>query len=224
MQVSTKRKGAIAAIAGLLTAIVTVGVTTGAVEAAPGTLTTVNACQNNANGNWSDIPWTITGVAAPNPQTLGAGNITLSGSTIVGAIPAAVLVAGYNLGVLLLGNNPIPTKLWVARSASNVDIGGGVSGTLTRVDLLDLPTQLSTFITDPDGVPGGTGPGGPDETATPIAVDQVLPDWTVTPLGGKLLSDFINDLPQRIPAGIEIAIAAITEIEFSRYLLAEKGA
>ena len=144
MQSSTRRRGAIAAIAGLLTAIVAVGTTTGSASAAPGSLTTVNACQNNANGNWSDIPWTINGTATPNPQTLGSGTITLSGGSIVGAIPAAILVAGYNLGVLSVGANAIPTKIWVARSATNVDTGSGVKGTLTKVDVLNLPTQLST--------------------------------------------------------------------------------
>lgn len=186
MQASTRRKSAIAAVAGLLTALVAVGVTTGTASAAPGTLTTVNACQNNANGNWADISWTLNGTASPNPQTLGSGNVTLSGGSIVGEIPAAILVAGYNLGVLSVGTNPIPTKIWVGRSASNVDTGAGVKGTLTKVDVLDLPTQLSTFITDPDGVPGGTGPGGADETATPISVNRPLPDWTVTPLGGNV--------------------------------------
>lgn len=221
LQVSTRRKGAIAAIAGLLTAMVTVGVTSGAVEAAPGTLTTVNACQNNANGNWADIPWTITGTASPNPQTLGSGNITLSGGSIVGAIPAAILVAGYNLGVLTVGNNAIPTKIWVARSATNVDVGGGVRGTLTKVDVLDLPTQLSTFITDPDGVPGGTGPGGADETATPIAVDQLLPNWTVTPLGGNV--EFKQGAPGAIgplPIGAGGANTATTGSIFTQSVVA----
>ncbi len=221
MKTPRRRRGAITVIAGLLTATFAVGVTTVAVEAAPGTLTTINACQNNANGNWSDIPWTITGTAAPSPLTLGSGDITLSGGTIVGAIPAAVLVAGYNLGVLLLGSNPIPTKLWVARSASNVDIGGGVSGTLTRVDLLDLPTQLSTFITDPDGIPGGTGPGGADETATPIAVDQPLPNWAVTPLGGNV--SFKQGAPGAIgplPIGVGGANVATSGSIFTQSVVA----
>jgi hypothetical protein len=221
LQVSNRRRSAIAAIAGLMTAMIAVGVTSGAVQAAPGTLTTVNACQNNANGNWSDIPWTITGSAAPNPLTLGAGNITLSGGTIVGAIPASILVAGYNLGVLTVGTNAIPTKIWVARSASNVDVGAGASGTLTRVDLLDLPTQLSTFITDPDGVPGGTGPGGPDETATPISVDQPLPNWTVTPLGGNV--SFKQGAPGAIgplPIGTAGANVATTGSIFTQSVVA----
>jgi hypothetical protein len=183
---TTRRRGAVAAIAGLLAGVVAIGTATGAVQAAPGTLATMNTCQNNANGNWADIQWTLSGTAAPNPQTLGSGDVTLSGATIVGEIPAAILVAGYNLGVLTTGANAIPTKIWVARSATNVDVGGGVKGTATRVDLLDLPTQLFTTITDPDGVPGGTGPGGADETATPISVSQPLPNWTVTPLGGNV--------------------------------------
>ena len=221
MQSSTRRKSAIAAIAGLLTAVVAVGTTTGSASAAPGSLTTVNACQNNANGNWSDIAWTITGSASPNPQTLGAGTITLSGGTIVGEIPAAILVAGYNLGVLTVGSNAIPTKIWVARSATNVDTGSGTKGTLTKVDVLDLPTQLSTTITDPDGVPGGTGPGGADETATPIAVNQPLPNWTVTPLGGNV--DFKQAAPGAIgplPIGAGNANTATTGSIFTQSVVA----
>jgi hypothetical protein len=221
LQSTTRRRGAIAAIAGLLAAVVAVGATTGAVQAAPGSLATMNTCQNNANGNFSDIQWTLSGTAAPNPQTLGAGDITLSGGRIVGEIPAAILVAGYNLGVLTVGSNPIPTKIWVARSASNVDTGGGVKGTLTRVDLLDLPTQLSTVITDPDGIPGGTGPGGADETATPISVDQPLPNWTVTPLGGNV--SFKQGAPGAIgplPIGTNNANVATTGSIFTQSVVA----
>ncbi|MFM2077705.1 MAG: hypothetical protein RJA49_1595 [Actinomycetota bacterium] len=191
MQVSNRRRGAIAAIAGLLTAVVAVGVTSGAVEAAPGSLSTVNACQNNANGNWADIPWTLAGSAAPNPITLGAGDITLAAGNVTGAIPAAILTAGYNLGLLTVGTNIIPTKIWIAQSATNVDTGAGVKGTLTRVVTLDLPTQLTSVITDPDGTPA-TG----DETATPIDVNQPLPNWVVTPLGGNV------DFKQATPGSI----------------------
>ena len=74
------------------------------------------------------------------------------------------------------------------------------------------------------------GPVGAPEGVGNKSGGEALPEpftqpgaGVVTPLGGKLLSDFINDLPQRIPAGIEVAIAAVTEIEFPRYVLSENG-
>jgi hypothetical protein len=162
----------------LLLAGVAVGVTSGAASAAPGTATTTNACINNATVTYGDLDWTLKGTAGPNPATLGAGSVTLAGASVVVNIPSAVLIAGYNTGVLVVGSNPIPTTIWVARQATNVDIGGGIRGTSTRVDSFSV--SLTTVITDPTpGVPG-------DETATPLAVDQPLPDWTVTPMGGDV--------------------------------------
>lgn len=175
---------------------VAVGVTSAGVQAAPGTLPVTNACQNNANGNWADISWTLNGTASPASIQLGDGNVTLINGSVQGAIPAAILVAGYNLGVLTTGTNLIPTRIWVARSATNVDTGGGAKGTATRTDLIELP--LATVIADPDGIPGGAGPGGADETATPIDVNQPLPDWVVTPLGGNV--QFSQAVPGSLPA------------------------
>jgi hypothetical protein len=159
---------------------VAVGVTSGAVSAAPGTLATTNACLSNATATYSDLSWTLTGTATPSTFTLGAaGGVTLSGSTVAVDVPATLLIAGYNLGLLVVGANAIPVTTFVARQATNVDTGGGVKGTLVKKD--NFVVTVNTTIADPDGTPG-TG----DETATPLAINQPLPDWTVTPLGGNV--------------------------------------
>ena len=147
--------------------------------ASAGSQTTTNACLSNATATYSDLDWTLTGNGAPDPITLGSGDITLSGSTIQVNIPATLLVAGYNLGLLNLGSNNIPTIVYVARQATNVDIGGAVSGTKVQVDNFNI--TATTTITDTDGVPG-TG----DEGATPLAVNEPLPDMVVTPMGGNV--------------------------------------
>lgn len=181
MKTPGRRRGAITAVTALLLAGVTVGVTSGAVSAAPGTATTTNACLSNATATYSDLDWTLTGTATPAPFTLGnAGGITLGNATVAVNVPATLLIAGYNLGLLAVGPNDIPLAVVVTRQATNVDIGGGVKGTLVKKDTLNL--TVTTVITDPNGVPG-TG----DEDATPLAVNQPLPDWTVTPLGGNVV-------------------------------------
>ena len=178
MTISTRRRGAITAVAGLLLAGVGVGVTSGAVSAAPGTSTTTNACFSNATATYSDLNWTLTGTATPGTATLGAGTVTLAGGTVSVNVPATLLVAGYNLGLLTVGSNVIPTTAFVARQATNV-VGQGASGTLVRID--NFTTSATTVISDPNGIPGSG-----DETATPLSVNQPLPDWIVTPLGGNI--------------------------------------
>jgi hypothetical protein len=146
----------------------------GASPASAGTQPTTNACLSNATATYSDLIWTLSGTGAPNPITLGSGDITLGSSTLAVDIPATLLIAGYNLGLLTVGPNNIPTTVYVARSATNV-----VGGTVTQVD--NFAIVAVTTITDADGVPG-TG----DETATPLAVSEPLPDMVVTPTGGNV--------------------------------------
>jgi hypothetical protein len=98
--------------------------------------------------------------------------VTLSNSTISVNIPATLLIAGYNLNVLTLGENSIPTTVYVARAAT--DFLGAIS---TQVDHFTL--AATTTISDPNGVPG-TG----DESATPLVVTQSLPNMVATPNGG----------------------------------------
>jgi len=167
-------------VAGLLMAGVAVGVTSGAATAAPGTLAVTNACLSNATATYSDLNWTLNGTATPSTFTLGAaGGVTLGTRSVQVDVPATLLIAGYNLGLLAVGPNSIPVSVAVTTQATNVDTGGGVKGTAVKLDTFTV--SVTTVITDPNGVPG-TG----DETATPLAINQTLPDWTVTPLGGNV--------------------------------------
>jgi hypothetical protein len=179
LKVSVRRRSALTAVAGLFMAGIAVGVTSGAVEAAPGTLVTTNACLSNATATYSDLDWTLSGTATPSTATLGTDTITLAGASVAVNVPATLLIAGYNLGLLSTGPNAIPVTVYVARQATNVDVGAGVKGTLIQKD--NFIATVNTVITDTDGVPG-TG----DESATPLAINQPLPSWTVTPLGGDV--------------------------------------
>lgn len=179
LNVPARRKSAIAAVTGMLFAAFAVGVSGTAVQAAPGTASVVNACLSNATATYSNLSWTLSGTATPNPATLGTDTITLSGATVQVDVPATLLIAGYGLGLLNAGPNTIPTSIFVARQATNVDIGGGVKGTLVKKD--SFTVNLVTTIVDPDGIAGNG-----DETATALSVNQPLPDWVVTPLGGDV--------------------------------------
>jgi hypothetical protein len=147
-----------------------------------GSQATTNACLSNATATYSDLVWTLTGTASPSPATVGS-DVTLSNSSVTVAIPATLLIAGYNLGLLTTGPNSIPTTVYVARQATNVDTDPGaatVPGTKVQVD--NFTVTVTTTISDPNGVPG-TG----DETATPLNVNQPLPDMVVTPTGGTVV-------------------------------------
>jgi hypothetical protein len=180
LKAPSRRNSAISVVAGLLMAGVAVGVTSGAVSAAPGTLATTNACLSNATATYSDLSWTLNGTATPSSYTLGAaGGVTLGTRSVQVNVPATLLIAGYNLGLLTVGPNNIPVSVAVTTQATNVDIGGGVKGTAVKLDTFTVTVQ--TVITDP--TPGVTNP---NVTATPLAINQPLPDWTVTPLGGNV--------------------------------------
>ncbi|MFZ4718345.1 MAG: hypothetical protein ACOYMR_02905 [Ilumatobacteraceae bacterium] len=142
-----------------------------------------NACKSNATGTFSDISVGLTGSGTPNPATAGAGAVTLSDIGFTAAVPATLLISGYNLGLLTTGSNNIPVKGWVALAASNTTEG---------VKVAQFTTSVSTTITDPNGVPG-TG----DETATPLNLNLSLPDQTFTPTGGNIA--FSQGAPGSLP-------------------------
>jgi hypothetical protein len=147
-----------------------------------GTQATTNACLSNATATYSDLVWTLTGTASPSPATVGS-DVTLSGSSVTVAIPATLLIAGYNLGLLTTGPNSIPTTVYVARQATNASTArsGQTQAGANVVQVDNFTATVTTTITDPNGVPG-TG----DETATPLNVNQPLPDMVVTATGGTV--------------------------------------
>jgi hypothetical protein len=153
-----------------------------------------NACKSNATSTYSDLSLSLNGTAAPAPATVGTDVITLSGVTFQADVPATLLVAGYNLGLLTLGANNIPVKGWVSIQATNT-----AEGSVVR----QFTTSVTTTIADPNGIPG-TG----DETATPLAVTVDLAESTWTPLGGVVHFRQGGSIPT-IPAGV-VAAGATT--------------
>lgn len=147
-----------------------------------------NSCKSNATGTFSDITVGLTGTAAWSGATDPANSVTLSGVKFTAAVPATLLIAGYNLGLLTVGSNSIPVKGWVS-------IAG--SGTVDVKKTLQFSTTVSTTITDPNGIPGNG-----DEGATPLNLDLALADTTWTPTGGTI--NFSQGAPGSlapIPAG-----------------------
>jgi hypothetical protein len=124
--------------------------------------TVSNACSNSVTANFSQIEVTTSGddgltTVAP------AGATTTSNLTQSAAIPGAIFVAGYNLGLLQVGVNNIPANVQTKIEATNT-----VQGTQTTNQVGGSPPNgtvaVTTTITDPDGTPG-TG----DESATDAA-------------------------------------------------------
>jgi hypothetical protein len=128
-------------------------------SASAGTATTPNACANSVTANFSQIGVTTSGDDGLTTVTPG-GAITLTGLTQSAAIPGAIFVAGYNLGVLTTGVNNVPANVQTKIEATNT-----VQGTQTTNQVGGSPPDgtvfVTTTVTDPDGTPG-TG----DETAT----------------------------------------------------------
>lgn len=143
-----------------------------------------NACKSNATGTFSDITVGLTGNVSPASITVGAGTITLSGVSFTAAVPATLLIAGYNLGLLTTGPNTIPVKAWVALAGSN---------TTEAKQVVQFTTSVSTTITDPNGIPGNG-----DETATPLNINVGLPDTTWTPAAAGTVN-FSQGAPGSLP-------------------------
>src|SRR6266487_3938494 len=77
-----------------------------------------NACRNSAVGtNWDQINVSLNG-ASPSSVTPG-GSVTLSAINQTIAVPGAIFVAGYNLGLLTVGPNTIPATVHDVIDASN---------------------------------------------------------------------------------------------------------
>lgn len=168
---SWKRRISAAATIALVAGVVSLSASIS--PASAGTAVNTNACQNSATGTFTDVAITTNGASAPNPATLGAGTITTTGTSYDAFFDAAVLVAGYNLGLLVVGPNPIPGTLEATINASNT-----AEGSLTTAPIALVG---NTTITDPDGTPG-TG----DESATDLAISVPIPDSVWTPTGGDI--------------------------------------
>ncbi len=164
-----RRSLAVVAVSALTAGLVGFGAT----PASAGSQVTTNSCQNSATGTFTDLDISHTGAPTPNPATLGLDQLTLSGASVSAFFPAAVLIAGYNLGLLNVGVNDIPGTMDVTILASNTSEG---SQTLAGIAI-----SGQTTITDPDGTPGNG-----DESATDLSVTATIPSSTWTPTGGNV--------------------------------------
>ncbi len=127
-----------------------------------------NACVNNvAPSQSSHIPVTMTAETSTAGPVKAGDTITLEEIEQELAVPPAVFLSGYNLGLLTTGLNKIPTEVnTLIRGTNTVE-----ESQLTNT----VKTEAETTITDPDGEPG-TG----DETATPGAVNVSYENQTWT--------------------------------------------
>jgi len=152
---SKRRRTALAVLA--VAAVAVFGLPASSASAASATVP--NACANSVTANFSQIDVTTSGDDGLT-SVAPAGATTTSNLTQSAAIPGAIFVAGYNLGLLQVGSNNIPANVQTKIEATNT-----VQGTQTTNQVGGSPPNGSVFvttvITDPDGTPG-TG----DESAT----------------------------------------------------------
>ncbi len=136
----------------------------GSASAASQTFT--NACRNGAVAtNWDQVNVTM---SATSPASAAPGSsVTLSGLGLQMAVPGAIFVAGYNLGLLTVGANTIPATINEVIDATNATPASQSTNVVS--------TTLSTTISDPDGVKSSG-----DETATDASASVTFNDMTWT--------------------------------------------
>jgi Calx-beta domain/K319L-like, PKD domain len=134
--------------------------------ASAGSATTSNACANSVTANFSQIEVTTSGDDGLIDVAAG-GSTTTTGLSQDGAVPGAIFVAGYNLGLLQQGNNNIPATVNTKIEGTNTTQGTQTSS--------NASTSVSTFITDPDGTPGTGDESGTDAT---FHADYADMNWT----------------------------------------------
>ncbi len=124
-----------------------------------------NACKNSVTANQSQIGVTMT---ANSPASVApGGSVALTNIQQSANVPGTIFVAGYNLGLLAVGPNTIPTTVVTTIEGTNT-----VEGTQNTNA---VSTSISTTISDPDGSPG-TG----DETGTDGSFSVTYNDQTWT--------------------------------------------
>jgi len=152
---SKRRRSALALLAAAVAAVSVLLLP--ASPASAGSATVSNACANSVTANFSQIEVTTSGDDGLT-SVLSGGATTTTGLSQSGAVPGAIFVAGYNLGLLVQGENNIPAV-----------VNTKIEGTNTTQDTQttnNASTSVTTFITDPDGVPGTGDETGTDATFT----------------------------------------------------------
>jgi hypothetical protein len=141
--------------------------------ASAGSAPVSNACANSVTPNFSQIEVTTSGDDGLT-TVLPGGATTTSGLGQSAAIPGDIFVAGYNLGLLTVGENNVPANVRSTIEATNTVQGSQNTNTVGGTPP-DGSVAVTTTITDPDGTPG-TG----DETATDasFSVSYTNLNWT----------------------------------------------
>src|SRR5262245_52002007 len=159
---SKRRKSALVTLALAVAALFVLP----ASQASAASVTTPNACANSVTANFSQI-----GVTTSGDDGLGA--VAAGGSTTTtlsqsAAIPGAIFVAGYNLGLLQQGVNNVPANVQTKITGDNT-----TNGTQTSNQVGGSPpngsVSVTTTITDPDGTPGT----GEDRKSTRLNFSQL---------------------------------------------------
>jgi Calx-beta domain/K319L-like, PKD domain len=147
-------------------------------DAVAGGSTVSNACANSVTANFSQIEVTTAGSDGLNFATPGQA-LTTSGLSQSAAIPGAIFVAGYNLGLLTVGVNNIPANVNTKIEGTNTTQGTQTTNTVGGTPP-NGSVSVTTTITDPDGTPG-TG----DETATDASFSVTYNNlnWTAGAIG-----------------------------------------
>ena len=103
-----------------------------------------NACKNSVTANQSQIGVTMT---ANSPASVApGGSVALTNIQQSANVPGTIFVAGYNLGLLTVGPNTIPTSVVTTIEGTNTVEGTQNTNTVS--------TSISTTISDPDGLAG----------------------------------------------------------------------
>ncbi len=136
-----------------------------------------NACKNSVTSNNSQLGSDTSG-ASPASVPAG-GTVPLTGLQQQVSVPGAIFVAGYNLGLLDMGENTIAINARTTVEGTNTVQGQQNTATVGGVPP-DGSLTVTTTISDPDTMPG-TG----DETATDAVGSLSYPDlsWTAGPSG-----------------------------------------
>ena len=143
-----------------------------------------NACKNSASVNASQINIEMT---ADAPAMVFSGDpVTLSNIQQTLAVPGGIFLAGYNLGLLTVGENTIPATATTIIEATNTLEGAQATNTAS--------SSISTTITDPDGSPS-TG----DESASDGAMSLTYASQAWTAAGGTI--QFREDTVDPVSAG-----------------------
>jgi hypothetical protein len=189
MRTSLRRKGAIATVFAMVTAGLVALLPASPAGAA---VTYSNACINTAvPTDFSEVSVTLDGTAPVSVRPEDSFQLTNITQTV--ALPGAIFVAGYNLGLLQVGLNTVPGT--VASTIEGTNTVQGVQNTSTE------NVSVTFTITDPDGTPG-TG----DETATDAQATVTFDDmtWTAGPAGAMEFHEDTVTPQSATNAGIRI--------------------